>query len=184
MILVSSIPRFALEYPCVSLCSPLFGISPLPLLKEYHGERVVLATNVAQCTADNGTVCDPKGMKGEHYVMCGGSIFFVHSSALTLLHASPINYISVADNPLVNIRPVYNYPFPSENTFFWTDANCTQAVKVRQDGMMYVYPSIFHLMNVVRLSSTWSSPCLNLQSVYPSAICQSLVCGRHVSMMI
>jgi hypothetical protein len=43
-----------------------------------------------------------------------------------------------ADNPLVNIRPVYNYPYPLQNTFFWTDASCTQMVKVRQDGMMCV----------------------------------------------
>ena len=43
-----------------------------------------------------------------------------------------------ADNPLVNLRPVYNYPYPSQNTFFWTDASCTQMVKVRQDGMMCV----------------------------------------------
>ena len=41
-----------------------------------------------------------------------------------------------ADNPLVNVRPVYNYPYPSQNTFFWTDASCYQFVKVRADGMM------------------------------------------------
>ena len=56
---------------------------------EYHGERVIHDTNLNQCLADNGTVCDPVAMK--------------------------------ADNPLVNIRPVYNYPFPSQNTFFWTE---------------------------------------------------------------
>ena len=38
----------------------------LPQNKEYHGERVTLGTNLAQCTADNGTVCDPIAMKGEH----------------------------------------------------------------------------------------------------------------------
>jgi hypothetical protein len=44
----------------------------------------------------------------------------------------------IASNPLVNMRPVYNFPYPSQNTFFWTNANCTQMVKVRQDGMMCV----------------------------------------------
>ncbi|KAL7553976.1 hypothetical protein ACHAWF_017328 [Thalassiosira exigua] len=73
---------------------------------EYHGERVVKQTNVDQCLADNGTVCDPVSMK--------------------------------ADNPLVNIRPVYSHPFPSQNTFFWTDSNCTQSVKVREDGMVAI----------------------------------------------
>jgi hypothetical protein len=73
---------------------------------EYHGERVKLSTNLDQCMADNGTVCDPVAMK--------------------------------ADNPLVNIRPVYNLPYPSQNTFFWTDANCTQTVKVRDDGMIAI----------------------------------------------
>jgi hypothetical protein len=71
---------------------------------EYHGERVTLGTNVNQCTADDGIVCDPNSM--------------------------------IADNPLVNTRPVYNYPYPSQNTFYWTDASCTQSVKVREDGMM------------------------------------------------
>ena len=71
---------------------------------EYHGERVTLTTNVNQCTADGGTVCD----------------------------AAATN----ADNPLVNVRPVYNYPYPSQNTYFWTDASCSQLVKVRADGMM------------------------------------------------
>jgi len=71
---------------------------------EYHGERVMLGTNVDQCEADGGIVCDPAGMR--------------------------------ADNPLVNIRPVYNYPYPSQNTFFWTGADCTISIKVRSDGMM------------------------------------------------
>ena len=71
---------------------------------EYHGERVILGTNVNQCTADGGAVCDPDSIN--------------------------------ADSPLVNTRPVYDYPFPSQNTFFWTDAGCTQLVKVRKDGMM------------------------------------------------
>jgi hypothetical protein len=73
---------------------------------EYHGERVTLGTNVNQCTADGGGVCDPDSM--------------------------------IANNPLVNIRPVYNYPYPSQNIFFWTDASCTQLVKVREDGLMCV----------------------------------------------
>ena len=42
----------------------------------------------------------------------------------------------VANNPVVNIRPVYNFPYPSQNTFFWTNVNCTQMVKVKDDGMM------------------------------------------------
>ena len=41
-------------------------------------------------------------------------------------------------NPLVNIRPVYNHPYPSQNTYFWTDASCTQSVKVREDGMVAI----------------------------------------------
>lgn len=73
---------------------------------EYHGERVTLGTNVNQCTADGGIVCDPDSM--------------------------------IANNPLVNTRPVYNYPYPSQNIFFWTDTSCTQLVKVREDGMMCV----------------------------------------------
>jgi hypothetical protein len=71
---------------------------------QYHSERVTLGTNVNQCTADGGAVCDPD--------------------------------LIAAGSPLVNTRPVYNYPYPSQNTFFWTDASCTQLVKVRQDGMM------------------------------------------------
>ncbi len=73
---------------------------------EYHGERVALETNVNQCIADGGEVCDPNSM--------------------------------IANNPLVNTRPVYSYPFPSNNIFFWTNASCTQLVKVREDGMMCV----------------------------------------------
>ena len=37
-----------------------------PQNEEYHGERVTLGTNLAQCTADNRTVCDPIAMKGKH----------------------------------------------------------------------------------------------------------------------
>jgi hypothetical protein len=70
---------------------------------EYHGERVTFGTNMNECTANGGVVCDPN---------------------------------SVANNPVVNVRPVYNYPHPSQNTLFWTNANCTQMVKVIGDGMM------------------------------------------------
>jgi len=73
---------------------------------EYHGERVTYESNMNECTASGGVVCDPNAL--------------------------------AANNPLVNIRPIYNFPYPSQNTFFWTNANCTQMVKVREDGMMCV----------------------------------------------
>ena len=44
-----------------------------------------------------------------------------------------------ADNPLVNtLCPVYNLPYPSKNSFFWTDAGCTQLVKVRDNRRLRV----------------------------------------------
>jgi hypothetical protein len=55
----------------------------------------------------------------------------------------------LADNPLVNARPVYNYPYPSQNTFYWTGASCTQKVKVRQDGMMCVMREISILCSLL-----------------------------------
>ena len=117
---------------------------------EYHGERVTLDTNMDQCLADNGTVCDPVAMK--------------------------------ADNPLVNIRPVYNYPFPSQNTFFWTEANCTQSVKVREDGMIAIVnepdrnptfyddtvPYVDKVNTVNYISVTWGKDPFTYLPVYPN----------------
>ena len=73
---------------------------------EYHGERVTYGSNMNECTANGGVVCDPNAL--------------------------------VANYPVVNMRPVYNFPYPSQNAFYWTNANCTQMVKVREDGMMCV----------------------------------------------
>lgn len=87
-----------------SCCLPESGRAEYNYDFEFHGERVLAATNYDQCTADNGTVCDPGGMR--------------------------------ADNPLVNVRPIYNHPHPSKNTYFWTDSDCVQSVTVREDGMM------------------------------------------------
>ncbi|KAL7554934.1 hypothetical protein ACHAWF_018496 [Thalassiosira exigua] len=117
---------------------------------EYHGERVKLSTNLDQCMADNGTVCDPVAMK--------------------------------ADNPLVNIRPTYNLPYPSQNTFFWTDANCTQTVKVRDGGMIAIVndparnPWFFEdtvpfvdLINTVNYFSViWQRDNMTFEEIYPS----------------
>ena len=73
---------------------------------EFHGERVTYDSNMNECIANGGIVCDPNAVS--------------------------------ASNPIVNIRPVYNFPYPSQNDFFWTNANCSQMVKVREDGMMCV----------------------------------------------
>lgn len=35
---------------------------------------------------------------------------------------------------MVSLRPIYNYIFPSMNTFFWTNAPCGHKVKIRSDG--------------------------------------------------
>jgi len=117
---------------------------------EYHGERVALATNLDQCIADSGTVCDPRSM--------------------------------IADNPLVNTRPVYNYPYPSRNTYFWTDANCTQSVKIRGDGMIAIIHEptsnpwfyddtvpFVDLINTVNfISVTWERDPMTFVELYPS----------------
>lgn len=44
----------------------------------------------------------------------------------------------IADNPLVNIRTMYDNIHPSENTMFWTDASCTLSLKVRGDGKVAI----------------------------------------------
>lgn len=37
-----------------------------------------------------------------------------------------------------NTRTIYNNPYPSRNTMFWTDASCSLSVKVREDGMVAI----------------------------------------------
>ena len=75
---------------------------------EYHGERVRLETIVEQCAA----------------------VQVDHNTTGTVCDPVAMK----ADNPLVNTRPVYDTPYPSHNSFYWTEANCTQLIKVRQDG--------------------------------------------------
>ena len=45
------------------------------------------------------------------------------------------NYLSPRD-PDVQIEITYNDISPTLNKFFWTDASCTQKIKVRDDGMV------------------------------------------------
>ena len=33
-------------------------------------------------------------------------------------------------------RAPYDFVYPSQNTFYWTDSVCTQYVRVRSDGMV------------------------------------------------
>jgi hypothetical protein len=87
----------------------------------------------------------------------------------------------IADNPVVNIRPVYNFPYPSTNTFFWTDSNCTQQVKVRSDGMVAiihrpdenpffhddVVPFVDLVNSVSFIGVQWQKHNLTLESIYP-----------------
>ncbi len=56
----------------------------------------------------------------------------------------------IADNPLVNVRTNYDRIYPSENTFFWTDASCTLSLKVRSDGMV----SFMKLWSILSLTTT------------------------------
>ena len=75
---------------------------------EYHGEKVQLETIVEQC----------------------GALQVDENTTGTVCDPVAMK----ADNPLVNTRPVYDTPYPSHNSFYWTEANCTQLIKVRLDG--------------------------------------------------
>jgi hypothetical protein len=44
----------------------------------------------------------------------------------------------IADEPLVISMPLYNRGYPSSNTFYWTDVDCTQYLKVKSDGMVAI----------------------------------------------
>ena len=77
---------------------------------EYHGERVRLDTVQEQC----------------------GALQLDENTSASVCDPIAIK----ADNPIVNSRPLYNYPYPSRNSFFWTEASCTQLIKVREDGFV------------------------------------------------
>ena len=97
----------------------------------------------------------------------------------------------VANNPIINIRPVYNFPYPSQNTFFWTNANCTQMVKVRGDGMIAIIhqpaenpffydstvPFVDSVNSITYFSVPWES--VGLVQIYPmlSNMCGNGVCA-------
>jgi hypothetical protein len=117
---------------------------------EYHGERVTYGSNMNECTANGGQVCDPNSL--------------------------------AAGNPVINMRPVYNFPYPSQNTFFWTNANCTQMVKVREDGMVAIIhkpeenpfffentvPFVDSVNSLNFISVPWEKDPITLLEKYPS----------------
>lgn len=88
-----------------------------------------------------------------------------------------------ADNPIVNVRPVYDFPHPAQNVFFWTDSACTQQVKVRSnDGMVAIINSpdvgpffqsdtvpFVDLVNTVTyISVPWEKDNFTMEEIYPS----------------
>ena len=70
-----------------------------------------------------------------------------------------------ADNPLVNtLCPVYNLLYPSKNSFFWTDAGCTQLVKVRDNRRLRVRCLCLFPSCQVSLKPELTAPSLSLRS--------------------
>jgi len=91
----------------------------------------------------------------------------------------------IASNPLVNMRPVYNFPYPSQNTFFWTNANCTQMVKVRQDGMMCVAMCKLLVSRLLYFSYSTFVRFFNLQSDHSQTSVSHVImfCSNNVQIM-
>ena len=80
---------------------------------EYHGERVSLATNLEPCLGDGRSVCDPIAMKtGEYQIPTQNTELHEDKNGN---QCAPKKFLpsfrSIADNPLVNSRPVHNYPY-------------------------------------------------------------------------
>lgn len=77
----------------------------------------------------------------------------------------------------------YNFGYPSTNTFFWTDAACTQYVKVRNDGMVAIVhkpaensnvdadtvPFVSEEGSVTYISMPWLQDIFTLDYLYPSS---------------
>lgn len=143
---------------------------------EYHGERVKLDTIKTQCEADGGVVCDGSAM------MAGKVLCFFLSIEESSSHTHPLLPPDTTDNPIVNIRPIYNFPYPSRNTFFWTDNNCTQKIKVRDDGFIaFIHnpnvnpffadetvPYVDEVHTVSYISAPWRKDNMTQEEIYPS----------------
>jgi len=88
----------------------------------------------------------------------------------------------IADNPLVNVRTNYDRIYPSENTFFWTDASCTLSLKVRSDGMVaiihealinpffndYTVPYVDSENTITYINVPWERDNMTSEEIFPS----------------
>eukprot|EP00804_Cyclotella_cryptica_P005395 CCRYP_017085-RA/>CCRYP_017085-RA protein AED:0.06 eAED:0.06 QI:162/1/1/1/1/0.96/28/3961/2317 len=89
----------------------------------------------------------------------------------------------IAEKPLIIGRPSYNFVFPSQNTFFWTNTLCTQYVKIRNDGMVAiihdatkntavqnenVVPFVSLDSSVTYITLPWPQDMYTLDYLYPS----------------
>ena len=124
---------------------------------EYHGERVRQETILEQCAA----------------------VQIDHNTTGTVCDPVAIK----ADNPLVNTRPIYNLPYPSRNSFFWTEASCTQLVQVREDGFVSIVhePDVnpffydqtvpyVDKFNVNYFAVPWQKEEMTFKEIYPSLL--------------
>ena len=89
----------------------------------------------------------------------------------------------VAEAPLVMSKAPYNFVYPSQNTFFWTDAACAQYVRVRSDGMVSIIhqavpnpsvtnektvPFVSQDGSVTYITMPWAQDIYTLDYLYPS----------------
>lgn len=80
-------------------------------------------------------------------------------------------------------RAPYNFVYPSQNTFFWTDSSCTQYVRVRSDGMValinepapnadvadeYTVPFVSIDRSVTYITMPWLQDIYTQDYLYPS----------------
>jgi hypothetical protein len=81
-------------------------------------------------------------------------------------------------------KALYNFVYPSQNTFFWTGAACAQQVRIRADGMMTivhdpvsntnvfneaVVPFVSLEKSVTYITMPWDQDVYTLDYLYPSS---------------